>query len=141
MMIVLAFAAAFGLSYLGTRLLLRHAAPGAFADIPNARSSHDRPKPRFGGIAIVSAFVATFAAVCVFEPAARTFIPLAAGAIILFAAGIADDWKGLTVSARLAVQCAAAAVAMAVNASGLVSLTTTPLMTPEEVERWTTTPK
>jgi len=113
MMIVLAFAAAFGLSYLGTRLLLRHAAPGAFADIPNARSSHDRPKPRFGGIAIVSAFVATFAAVCVFEPAARAFVPLAAGAIILFAAGIADDWKGLTVSARLAVQCAAAAVAMA----------------------------
>ena len=113
MTIVLAFAAAFGLSYLGTRLLLRHASAGAFADIPNARSSHDRPKPRFGGIAIVGAFMATFAVLCVFDPIVRPFIPLTIGAIILFAAGIADDWRGLGVVARLAVQCAAAAVAMA----------------------------
>lgn len=113
MMIVLAFAAAFGLSYLGTRLLLRHAGTGAFADIPNARSSHDSPKPRFGGIAIVGAFVATFAVLCIFNPAVRSFIPLAIGAIILFAAGIADDWKGVGVATRLAVQCAAAAVAIA----------------------------
>jgi UDP-GlcNAc:undecaprenyl-phosphate GlcNAc-1-phosphate transferase len=113
MMIVLAFAAAFGLSYLGTRLLLRHAGTEAFADIPNARSSHDRPKPRFGGIAIVGAFVVTFAGLCLFEPAARAFIPLAAGALILFAAGIADDWKGLGVTTRLLVQCAAAVVAIA----------------------------
>ncbi|HKW13096.1 MAG TPA: UDP-phosphate N-acetylglucosaminyl 1-phosphate transferase, partial [Candidatus Krumholzibacteria bacterium] len=113
MTIVLAFAAAFGLSYLGTRLLLRHASAGAFADIPNARSSHDRPKPRFGGIAIVGAFMATFAVLCVFDPIVRPFIPLTIGAIILFAAGIADDWRGLGVVARLVVQCAAAAVAMA----------------------------
>jgi len=112
MMIVLAFAAAFGLSYLGTRLLLRRAASGAFADVPNARSSHDVPKPRFGGIAIVGAFVATFATTCIFEPGVRSFIPLAIGAVVLFMAGIADDWRGLGVTTRLTVQCAAAAVAM-----------------------------
>lgn len=112
MMIVLAFVAAFGLSYLGTRLLLRYAGSEAFADIPNARSSHDRPKPRFGGVAIVGAFAATFALLCVFEPGVRSFIPLAMGALILFAAGIADDWKGLSVATRLVVQCAAAAVAI-----------------------------
>jgi UDP-N-acetylmuramyl pentapeptide phosphotransferase/UDP-N-acetylglucosamine-1-phosphate transferase len=100
-------------SYLGTRLLLRHASAGLLPTFPNDRSSHDRPKPRFGGIAIVAAFMATFAALCVFDPAARPFIPLTIGALILFAAGIADDWRGLGVSARLAVQCAAAAVAMA----------------------------
>jgi len=113
MMIVLAFAAAFGLSYLGTRLLLGHAGTEAFADIPNARSSHDRPKPRFGGIAIVGAFAVTFAGLCLFQPAARAFIPLAAGALILFAAGIVDDWRGLGVTTRLLVQCVAAAVAIA----------------------------
>jgi UDP-GlcNAc:undecaprenyl-phosphate GlcNAc-1-phosphate transferase len=112
MTIVLAFLAAFGLSYLGTRLLLRRAPSGGFVDVPNARSSHDSPKPRFGGIAIVGAFVVTFAGTCVFVPDVRPFIPLAIGAVILFSAGIADDWKGVGVGARLAVQCAAAAVAI-----------------------------
>ena len=57
MTLVLAFVAAFALSYLGTRLLLKRTPAGAFVDVPNARSSHDRPKPRFGGIAIVGAFM------------------------------------------------------------------------------------
>jgi UDP-N-acetylmuramyl pentapeptide phosphotransferase/UDP-N-acetylglucosamine-1-phosphate transferase len=112
MSIVLAFLAAFGLSYLGTRLLLRRTPASAFVDVPNARSSHDRPKPRFGGIAIVGAFVATFAAACVFAPELREYIPLCAGATLLFGAGLIDDWRGLGVGARLGVQCAAAAVAM-----------------------------
>jgi UDP-GlcNAc:undecaprenyl-phosphate GlcNAc-1-phosphate transferase len=117
MTIVLAFLAAFGLSYLGTRLLLKRGPVNGFVDVPNLRSSHDRPKPRFGGIAIVGAFLATFAAVCVFVPDVRGYIPLAGGATILFAAGLADDWRGLGVAARLAVQCAAAAIAIA---SGIV---------------------
>ena len=113
MTIVLAFLAAFGLSYLGTRLLLKRVPTAGFVDVPNVRSSHDRPKPRFGGIAIVGAFMLTFAATCLFVPGLRTFIPLVAGAVILFAAGLVDDWRGLSVATRLAVQCAAAGIAIA----------------------------
>jgi UDP-GlcNAc:undecaprenyl-phosphate GlcNAc-1-phosphate transferase len=113
MTIVLTFLAAFGLSYAATRWLLKRTPAGAFVDVPNARSSHDRPKPRFGGIAIVGAFVATFAAACVAEPSLRGYIPLCAGGVLLFAAGLVDDWRGLGVGARLAVQCVAAAIAMA----------------------------
>ena len=79
MMILLAFAAALGLSYLGTRVLLKRGPTRRFVDIPNERSSHDRPKPRFGGIAIVGAFLATFAAMCIPVPALRGFAPLALG--------------------------------------------------------------
>ena len=113
MTIVLAFLAAFGLSYFGTRLLLRRTPIGAFVDVPNARSSHDRPKPRFGGIAIVAAFLLTFAGTCVFVPALRDYIPLAIGGALLFGAGLVDDYRGLGVAARLAVQCTAAAIAIA----------------------------
>ncbi|HEX6791621.1 MAG TPA: hypothetical protein VF247_09955 [Candidatus Krumholzibacteria bacterium] len=113
MTIVLAFLASFGLSYAGTRLLLARTPPGAFVDVPNARSSHDRPKPRFGGIAIVAAFCTTFAATCIAVPELRAYLPLAGGALLLFAAGLVDDWRGLGVGARLAVQCAAAAIAIA----------------------------
>jgi UDP-GlcNAc:undecaprenyl-phosphate/decaprenyl-phosphate GlcNAc-1-phosphate transferase len=112
MMIVLAFLAAFGLSYFGTRLLLARTPAGAFADIPNARSSHDRPKPRFGGIAIVGGFIVTFAGACIFVPGLREYIPLCIGASLLFGAGLIDDWRGLGVAARLAVQCVAAAIAI-----------------------------
>ncbi|HET6348623.1 MAG TPA: hypothetical protein VFH88_06015, partial [Candidatus Krumholzibacteria bacterium] len=113
MTLVLAFLAALLLSFLGTRLLLRRRPASAFVDIPNARSSHDLPKPRFGGIAIVTAFATTFAVVCLAVPGARAFIPVAIGAVILFAAGLVDDWRGLGIGARLLVQCAAALIAIA----------------------------
>jgi UDP-GlcNAc:undecaprenyl-phosphate GlcNAc-1-phosphate transferase len=113
MTIVLAFLAAFGLSYVLTRLLLRRTPSGGFVDIPNPRSSHDTPKPRFGGIAIVAAFTLTFAAVCVGVPGLRGFIPVCAGGLVVFAAGLMDDYRGLGVGARFVAQCAAAAVAVA----------------------------
>ena len=49
------FVFAFLISYVGTVLLLRVRLGGGFADVPNERSSHDIVKPRFGGIAIVTA--------------------------------------------------------------------------------------
>lgn len=112
MTIVFAFVSALALSYLGTRFLLDRKPARGFVDVPNERSSHDRPKPRFGGVAIVGAFFATFAWVCVVFPPARGFAPLAVGSAILFAAGLLDDWRGLGVGARLAVQGVAAGVAL-----------------------------
>ena len=113
MNLLLAFAAALGLSYAGTRLLLRSGTTRGFVDVPNERSSHDHPKPRFGGIAIAGAFLATFAAACVWVAPLREFVPLAAGGAILFATGLLDDWRGLGVGKRLFMQVVAAAVAMA----------------------------
>ena len=108
MMILFAFVSALALSYLGTRFLLERKPARGFVDVPNERSSHDQPKPRFGGVAIVGAFFATFAWVAVVFPPARALAPLAVGSAILFAAGLLDDWRGLGVGARLAVQGVAA---------------------------------
>jgi UDP-N-acetylmuramyl pentapeptide phosphotransferase/UDP-N-acetylglucosamine-1-phosphate transferase len=113
MMILFAFVSALSLSYLGTRFLLDRKPARGFVDIPNERSSHDRPKPRFGGVAIVGAFFATFAWGCVVFPQLRSFAPMAVGSAILFAAGLLDDWRGLGVGARLAVQFIAAGAALA----------------------------
>lgn len=110
---ILAFLGALVLSYAGTRLLLRRAPRRAFVDVPNARSSHDSPKPRFGGVAIVAAFMATFAALYALDAGVRPMLPLAVGCAVLFAAGLLDDWRGLGVGAKLAAQVAAAGVAIA----------------------------
>ncbi len=112
MTILFAFVSALALSFLVTRFLLERKPSRAFVDVPNERSSHDQPKPRFGGVAIVSAFFATFAWVAIVVPSLRAFAPLVAGSAILFAAGLLDDWRGLGVGARLAVQCVAAGIAV-----------------------------
>ena len=46
------------LSWLVTRLLLGYAVRNRLMDIPNARSSHDTPTPRGGGLAVVVVFLA-----------------------------------------------------------------------------------
>jgi UDP-GlcNAc:undecaprenyl-phosphate GlcNAc-1-phosphate transferase len=113
MMALFALLSALALSYAGTRLLLRHPPVRAFVDVPTARSSHDRPKLRYGGIAIVAAFFATFAGLCLARPEFRAFLPMAGGCAILFGIGLIDDWRGIGVGARFLAQGAAAAIAIA----------------------------
>lgn len=48
---------AFGVSFMLTSVLRRYAISKSLIDVPNARSSHEVPTPRGGGIAIVVAFV------------------------------------------------------------------------------------
>lgn len=110
---ILAFLAALAVSYAGTRLLLRRPPARAFVDVPNERSSHEFPKLRFGGIAIVGSFFLVFGGLCLAYPPARAFLPLALGCSILFAAGILDDWRGLGVGVKLGAQLAAAVIAIA----------------------------
>ena len=113
MVAMLAFVSALAMSYAGTRLLLRRPPSRAFVDVPNERSSHEIPKLRFGGIAIVGAFFVTFGVSCLLVPPLRAFLPLAGGCAILFAAGIWDDWRGLGVGAKLGAQVGAALIAIA----------------------------
>src|SRR5512134_2861295 len=109
---LLAFLSALAFSYAATRLLLRRPPVRAFVDVPSARSSHDHPKPRYGGIAIVAAFFATFAWLGVVDPAFRAFLPMAGGCAILFGVGLVDDWRGVGVAARFLAQASAAAIAI-----------------------------
>ena len=123
-----AFLAALGLSYVGTRLLLRVRPEKAFLDIPNERSSHDTPKPRFGGIAIAGAFFVVFSTLLVIRPELRSLLPLMAGAGLVFVVGIIDDWRGSPIWMRFLVQIAAAVIVVA--SGGVVREITLPMIDP-----------
>ena len=108
-MIALAcFLIAFATSYFGTVGLLRIPMVRGFVDVPNERSSHEAPKPRIGGVAIVVSFFVALAFLFAVEPSTRTFLPFTIGAGLLFVAGLLDDWRGLGVKVRFAIQIVAA---------------------------------
>ena len=76
-------------------------------DSPNERSSHERPKPRGGGVGVVLGLVAGLAFVSsgfVPDPAASRLL---LGALACAAIGLLDDLRGLPVWPRLIVQFAA----------------------------------
>lgn len=102
------FLIAFTLSYFGTLALLHLPTGRGFVDVPSERSSHQAPKPRIGGMAIVVSFYAAYCFLVVAAPATRVFAPLAIGAGMLFVTGVVDDWRGLGVKVRFAVQIVAA---------------------------------
>jgi UDP-GlcNAc:undecaprenyl-phosphate GlcNAc-1-phosphate transferase len=102
------FLIAFAVSYFGTIALLRIPTARGFIDIPNERSSHEAPKPRIGGVAIVVSFYAALAYLFAVVPQARSFIPLIIGSGLLFLTGLIDDWRGLGVKVRFTMQVFAA---------------------------------
>jgi UDP-N-acetylmuramyl pentapeptide phosphotransferase/UDP-N-acetylglucosamine-1-phosphate transferase len=82
---------------------------------PNARSSHSRPTPQGGGIAIVAATIAAiaifgFAAGHVADASAITFV--LAAAVCLAAVGAIDDLWPIPVLPRLVLQIAAVAAVL-----------------------------
>ncbi len=104
---VLSPLAAFVLSLAAVKYMLAHGA-GLAADVPNARSMHERVVPRGGGVAFVTATVAVALAckLVLFPGSAPVWYiaPFAAMAAL----GWVDDRRGLGISVRLAVQLAAA---------------------------------
>ena len=97
-------------SYLVTVLLLRVRLDRRFVDVPNERSSHETPKPRFGGIAIAATFLVVALFWFVIDPDVRVFLPLLLGGTIVFVTGVVDDWRSLHVSVRFMAQGAAAVI-------------------------------
>src|SRR4051812_40981572 len=93
---------AFTLSWAVARLLLS-AFRGAVLDQPNARSLHERPVPRTGGLAVLAGILASLA-----FGAAEIWLPLAA-AFVLAAISFIDDLRGLPTGVRLSAHLAAAA--------------------------------
>jgi UDP-GlcNAc:undecaprenyl-phosphate GlcNAc-1-phosphate transferase len=122
---MLSIVAVFVLAVLVTALLtplVRRAALAAGAvDLPGARRVHTRRVPRLGGIAIVIGFfvplVILFAlrthAALAFFARDRITLGLLLGALLVLAAGLFDDIKGLGAKAKLAIQTAAAIAAYA----------------------------
>ncbi|MEG3617618.1 MraY family glycosyltransferase [Magnetovibrio sp. PR-2] len=91
-------------------------------DNPNERSSHTRPTPRSGGIAIVATFFIGLIAMAVMKDApvlsAPYFWAFCASAFAIAALSIFDDLQGLSFKAKLAVQtlCAGGVMFMGVTA-------------------------
>jgi Fuc2NAc and GlcNAc transferase len=102
------------IAYLLGRLLIRFASRFGLQDLPNARSSHEVPRPRGGGLGIALAFLLVLPAAL---PAAtfgswNVWLPLAA-ATLLALVGLTDDLKGLGLGPRLLAQGLAVAVLLA----------------------------
>ncbi len=97
----------FALGALGTRAALGYARRRGVLDLPGRRSSHARPTPRGGGIAIAGA--ATVAAVALLAGGALpTWTGLVwLGVLAVAVVGWIDDHRPLGVGVRLAVHLAA----------------------------------
>ena len=109
----LAAVAAFGGSCAGTAMLVRLLTRRNVLDRPNARSSHDTPKPRGGGIAVVGSVALVWLAVA----APTGALTLEVMTVILAALGLATvsfvgDLRHLAARVPLRVPVAAVAAAM-----------------------------
>jgi UDP-N-acetylmuramyl pentapeptide phosphotransferase/UDP-N-acetylglucosamine-1-phosphate transferase len=85
---------------------------------PNARSSHLRPTPQGGGIAVViAALLVAFGAILVspalLENQGGQFLALTAATALLGLVGAMDDMRSLPAAARLAMQCIAVGAVIA----------------------------
>lgn len=83
--------------------------------VPTGERWHDRPTPTFGGVGIVLGLLTGLAvalATGALEPSWE-LAGIAAGALLLFAAGLLDDVRHLSPVAKLVAQFAAAGIAIA----------------------------
>jgi len=94
----------FGISALLTWGMIRF----NISDIPNARSSHVRPTPKSGGVAIAAAFFAGLAGLYLLSGTVRLpgaqFVMFLITAGIMFAAALIDDLRGLRAWVKFSMQ-------------------------------------
>lgn len=90
-------------AYGGVGVVRRWATARGVLDLPGVRSSHERPTPRGGGLAIAAIGLVVFVIVGVVgsRPRADTLLWLALGAAIVAGVSLADDLRSLPVSIRL----------------------------------------
>jgi UDP-N-acetylmuramyl pentapeptide phosphotransferase/UDP-N-acetylglucosamine-1-phosphate transferase len=115
---MLAVAAAFaGLICWGLLLLLRPWLARHVAAIPNPRSSHYKPTPQGGGIAVAFAtFVViwtSFALIPALQEHRAQLVTVTAAAVLLCVIGAIDDMRSLPAIPRLLVQLVAAGIVVA----------------------------
>ncbi len=96
-----------------TRLVWRGALAFRVLDVPNERSSHTRPTPRGGGVAVaVVGSLVTLAAWVLGDLPSTTAIALIGGGLLVAVVGILDDWLGLRWRYRIVAQVLAAGWAL-----------------------------
>jgi UDP-N-acetylmuramyl pentapeptide phosphotransferase/UDP-N-acetylglucosamine-1-phosphate transferase len=98
----------------GVALVRRWATRRRILDVPNERSSHTRPTPRGGGLAIVAVVLLGLAAGPIAGVVAVTAALglCVAGAIVVAAVSWLEDLRGVPVGWRLAAHVAAAVLAL-----------------------------
>lgn len=98
-------------SYIGVAGLRYYANRRNILDIPNERSSHTRPTPRGGGVAIV---IVTLAGLLVSAPAdGFTLVAYTTAALAIAAVSFWDDLRSLSTRVRFTVHAAGAIAAIA----------------------------
>lgn len=96
-------------SFLGVTVFARISVKRNILDIPNERSSHERPTPRGAGIVIVFASLIGYLAVSFYDP--RVWSPgFLAGSVLIATIGLIDDIRSVPTRWRLLVQCIAASI-------------------------------
>ncbi len=104
---------ALGASWAATGAVLRFLESRAILDEPNPRSSHQRPTPRGGGIAVMGVVLPAWAAIALLGADGGPVWVVLAGAVPLAALSWADDLRGLPAAARLAAHALAVALGLA----------------------------
>lgn len=100
---------AFVLSVSLTPLVRRFALAQQMLDHPNVRSSHSKPIPRGGGIAIVAASTIAFVTLGIFGAVDSPVVwALTGGGLAIALIGYADDRRSIPIRVRIAVHFAAA---------------------------------
>ncbi len=99
-------------SALGTGLVLRRLRERAILDHPNARSSHERPTPVGGGLAVVAVIVVEWGLIWFLDALGIGDFSYKVPLLLLLTAILAavswyDDLRGLNVRTRFAIQTAA----------------------------------
>jgi UDP-GlcNAc:undecaprenyl-phosphate GlcNAc-1-phosphate transferase len=98
-------------------LLLHSSAGERLVAVPVRERWHDRPTPTFGGVGIFAGLTAAIALAVAAGAvdASSELLGIVVGAAVVFAAGLADDLRGLSPVAKLAAQVLAASVAVALG--------------------------
>ena len=105
----------FSISFLTVYLVLHFSDRLGLIDVPIARSSHEKPTPKGGGLGIVLALsisLTVYFAIGHWGTDSRAFIGLIAGILIVGFIGFLDDLRNLPMPVRLISQLLAATIAV-----------------------------
>lgn len=106
---ILLLCVAFVLSWLGTGFVRRFAVSRRILDVPNARSSHDVPTPRGGGVVFTVLFLLALVGFLTASlPHPNLWIALLGGGILVASVGGLDDYRELPSFVRLVLYAVAA---------------------------------
>ena len=109
-MLSAAMVIAFVVALVGTWRLSRPDTRWAAIDVPNARSMHDQPIPRGGGLALLLGVMLAVAGAALFVELTWRAVPVLGAVVLVAGVSFVDDRQGLSIGPRLATHFIAALV-------------------------------